>query len=181
MPPHLLTGTLYPATPEEPYAYLPFELPEGTTRLSLHFAHDEGNVIDLGVLDPRSAGQRYPATQGFRGWSGGARERFFISESAATPGYLAGDLPPGKWFVMLGLYLVQPQGCHYRIEITFEMGLHEVTQAVETLTYTPRHTCAGWYRGDLHTHTHPSQRRQRLAERSGQSSRSERARGPRNH
>jgi len=76
MPPHLLTGTLYPAASEEPYAYLPFELPEGKTRLSLHFAHDEGNVIDLGVLDPRSAGQRYPATQGFRGWSGGVRERF---------------------------------------------------------------------------------------------------------
>ncbi len=44
---------------------------------------------------------------------------------------------------MLGLYLVQPQGCHYRIEITFEMGLHEVTQAVETLTYTPRPVQAG--------------------------------------
>ncbi len=156
MPPHLLTGTLYPATPEEPYAYLPFELPEGTRRLSLHFAHDEGNVIDLGVLDPRSAGQRYPATQGFRGWSGGARDSFFVSETEATPGYLAGDLPPGRWFVMLGLHEVRPQGCYYRIEITFEVGLHEVTQAVETFIHSPRHSCAGWYRGDLHTHTHHS-------------------------
>lgn len=155
MPTHVLAGTLYPAT-LEPYAYLPFELPEGTTRLLLRFAHDKGNVIDLGVFDPRMTGQRYPATQGFRGWSGGARDHFFISETEATPGYLAGDLLPGTWFVMLGLYQVKAQGCTYRIEITFETGLQEVAQKVETLMHMPRHTGAGWYCGDLHTHTHHS-------------------------
>ena len=155
MPTHVLTGTLYPAT-LEPYAYLPFELPEGTTRLSLSFAHDEGNVIDLGVLDPRIEGQSYPAIQGFRGWSGGARDHFFISETEATPGYLVGDLPPGRWFVLLGLYQVQPQGCTYRIEIMCETGLQEGARQKEPVKPTPRHTGAGWYRGDLHTHTYHS-------------------------
>ncbi len=157
MPSLALTGTLYPATLEQPYAYLPFELPEGTTRLSVHYRYDEGNVIDLGVLDPRSADQAYPATQGFRGWSGGARDHFFISEAEATPGYLAGDLPPGEWFVMLGLYRVKPQGCTYRIDILFETELQSVVnQRAEITKRSFRYTGAGWYRGDLHTHTHHS-------------------------
>lgn len=156
MPTQVLTGTLYPAT-LEPYTYLPFALPEGTTYLSVHYRYDEGNVIDLGVLDPRIAGQEYPVTQGFRGWSGGARDHFFISEAAATPGYLAGDLPPGGWFVMLGLYRVQPQGCHYRVEITYETEPRSVSnQQIKAVPQRSERTGAGWYRGDLHTHTNHS-------------------------
>ena len=63
----VLTGTLSPGTLEQPYAYLPFELPEGITRLSVSCRYDEGNVIDLGLLDPWAKGQSFPATQGFRG------------------------------------------------------------------------------------------------------------------
>lgn len=153
----VLTGTLSPGTPEQPYAYLPFEVPEGTTHLSVSCRYDRGNVIDLGLLDPRAEGQSFPATQGFRGWSGGARDAFFVSETEATPGYLAGDLPPGTWLVMLGLYKVQSQGCHYRIEVRYETGPRVFTpQQHETVKQTAQRTGAGWYRGDLHTHTHHS-------------------------
>ncbi len=154
---HVLTGTLYPATLEPPYAYLAFELPEGITRLSVRCRFDEGNVIDLGLLDPRAQGQSFPATQGFRGWSGGARDAFFVSETEATPGYLAGDLPPGTWSVMLGLYKVQPQGCHYRIEVTYETGPRvAIPRQSETAEQKVQRTGSGWYRADLHTHTHHS-------------------------
>lgn len=156
---HVLSGTLHPAAPGQPYAYLPFELPDGTTRLSLEFHYDAGNIIDLGLLDPRFRQEDFPATQGFRGWSGGAREGFFVTQTEATPGYLAGELFPGGWFVMLGLYQVQPQGCSYRLEITFETGVQGTVQPrpVHKDTTEPAGPKpAGWYRGDLHAHTHHS-------------------------
>ncbi len=154
---YVLTGTLYPATPEQPYAYLPFEVPEGTTRLWVHYHYGEGNVIDLGLLDPRIEGESFPATRGFRGWSGGARDHFSVSETEATPGYLAGDLFPGTWFVMFGLYKVQPQGCRYQVEITLETGSQgTMRRLTESGGRTLQRTGAGWYRGDLHAHTHHS-------------------------
>lgn len=154
MPSHVLTGTLYPAPAERPYVYLPFELPEGTTRLSVRYRYDEGNIIDLGLLDPHIEQEDFPAARGFRGWSGGARDSFFVTEREATPGYLAGELFPGRWFIMFGLYKVQPQGCDYRVEITFE----DEARAETAPRATPKgtHKPAGWYRGDLHAHTHHS-------------------------
>ncbi len=153
----VLTGTLYPAPLEPPYAYLPFEVPQGTTRLSVRCHFDEGNVIDLGLLDPLAEGQNFPATRGFRGWSGGARDSFFVSETEATPGYLAGDLPAGRWFIMLGLYRVQPRGCRYRTEVTCETEPRVFTlRQQETAEQTVQRTGPGWYCADLHTHTHHS-------------------------
>ena len=152
----ILTGTLFPGTLAQPYAYLPFEVPEGTTRLSVRYRYDEGNVIDLGVFDPRIVGENFPATQGFRGWSGGARDGFFISRDDATPGYLAGDLPPGRWFIMLGLYRVQSQGCAYRVEVALETEPQGTPAQPRTEKRRLVRDGAGWYRGDLHTHTHHS-------------------------
>lgn len=151
---HVLTGTLYPATLSEPYAYLPFEVLEGTTRLELRFRHDKGNVIDLGVLDPHFDIDTYPQTEGFRGWSGGARDGFFLTRTDATPGYLAGELFPGVWQVMLGLYKVKPQGCAYRIEIGLESTPQPGKAPARALPKPERR--AGWYRSDLHAHTYHS-------------------------
>ena len=44
-------------------------------------------MIDLGVRDPVR----------FRGWSGGNKASFTISDADATPSYLPGPLPAGAW------------------------------------------------------------------------------------
>lgn len=153
----VLTGTLYPGTSTEPYAYLPFDVPEGTTRLELHFRHAEGNIIDLGVLDPHFRTDVYPETIGFRGWSGGARDSFFITQAEATPGYLAGELLPGTWQVMLGLYRVKEGGCSYRMEIRLESAPQP--ERAPTPVQAKPEKGAGWYAADLHSHTHYSDAR----------------------
>src|ERR1700735_3176448 len=81
-----------------PWHYLPVEVPPGTAalRVTLSYPRDGGAALDLGCLGP----------DGFRGWSGGARGSFVVSEAAATPGYLAGPVTPGLWQVMIGLHLV---------------------------------------------------------------------------
>jgi hypothetical protein len=62
-------------------------------------------VLDLGCLGPN----------GFRGWSGGARESFVITREAATPGYLPGELEAGTWQVMIGVHRVPPDGVRYQL------------------------------------------------------------------
>ena len=143
-------------TPEDsrraPYLYLPVEVPPGTTRLDVTLEHDPGNVIDLGLLDSRAG--TFPTQAGFRGWSGGARDRFFVAMNDATPGYLPGEMPPGNWQVILGLYRIEPEGCAYRVSATVS------SEPRELIEIPPEHPSfpvpAGWYPGDLQSHTHHS-------------------------
>ncbi|MBA2318805.1 MAG: PHP domain-containing protein, partial [Euzebyales bacterium] len=63
------------------YRYVSFDVPPGAAGVAVHLDYDASlAVVDLGVLDP----------EGFRGYSGGARDRFAITGVAATPGYLPG-------------------------------------------------------------------------------------------
>ncbi|MGG1515825.1 CehA/McbA family metallohydrolase [Paenibacillus oryzisoli] len=115
---------------ESRYVELPFELPERACTLHVSYSvesHDAGAnaIIDLGVRDDRR----------LRGWSGGARSEFRIEPEQATPGYIAGELTPGDWAVVLGAYRVPENGCTVYATVRFELC-------------TPR-----WLRGDLHTHS----------------------------
>ena len=137
-----------------PYFYIPFDVPAGTTRIdvTLAYAKAEDCVIDLGAFDPRDTG--YPTQQGFRGWSGGARDRFFIATDDATPGYVHGEIQPGSWQVILGLYKVPEAGADVTVTIALDT-------APRTLEPQPARTFpvrqgAGWYKGDLHCHTYHS-------------------------
>ncbi len=135
----------------DPYFYVPFDIPAGTTRLDVTMAYEKAEdcIIDLGILDPRATG--YPSSQGFRGWSGGARDSFFVATDDATPGYIHGEMPAGRWRIMLGLYKVPPSGADIALTLLHDASPRELRpQPVRTL---PVRKGAGWYRGDLHCHT----------------------------
>ncbi|HWG86102.1 MAG TPA: CehA/McbA family metallohydrolase, partial [Deinococcales bacterium] len=163
---------LVPVTPElaarEPYHTVPFTVPPGTRSLEVSYevggkasAADppgSGNVVDIGLLDPRAAG--FPARDGFRGWSGSARSSFQLSESGATPGYLPGPLPAGEWNIVLGLYRIMP-GAH-TVTVTVRGSEEDLAPAATPAAPATRAAGsphAGWFRGDLHAHTHHSDAR----------------------
>ena len=111
-------------------------------------------TLDVGCIGPA----------GFRGWSGGARRSFVITAAQATPGYLPGELEPGTWQVMIGLYQMPVDGIEYRLtaEVTGAGGgLAPEPQPgpVPPLAQRPPRrdlpAAAGhrWLAGDLHTHT----------------------------
>ncbi|MHB9031665.1 MAG: CehA/McbA family metallohydrolase, partial [Anaerolineae bacterium] len=122
------------------YFYLPFQVPADTERLTLRYRYErfresaaggftsreEVNTIDLGLLAP-------DGTQA--GASGANKREITISASDATPGYKAMELVPGDWRILVGAYLVAPEG----------------VQVIYELTFTPKHW--RWLKGDLHTHT----------------------------
>ncbi|MCX7668743.1 MAG: CehA/McbA family metallohydrolase, partial [Anaerolineae bacterium] len=86
-----------------------------------------------------------------------------------TPGYVPGPLQPGLWHVVFGLYQIRADGCEIELEI--EAAPDDLpSSAAAARPCRPLDAdgfllpqlqgvlrpAAGWYRGDLHTHTHHS-------------------------
>jgi len=167
-------GTIRPGGPG--WVYLPVEVPGGVGELAVRYCYDRpptppgvpGNVLDIGVFDERGAGPEEspagPAMAGFRGWSGGARDQFAISRSAATPGYLPGPIGPGTWRVVLGPYTVAPQGLRWEVEVTLGEGPPGPAFVPDPAPERAAGRGRGWYRGDLHLHTVHSDGRRTPAE-----------------
>lgn len=139
-----LTGVMTGAD-HQTYREVPFRVPAGTTSVTVAFAYtgkDQKSVIDLGVRDP----------QRFRGWSGGNKARFTLTETWATPSYLPGPLPAGEWKLIVGVPNLRKDGrADYTATITLDRSpvFHGFAEA-------PLKTGPGWYRGDLHMHTQHS-------------------------
>jgi hypothetical protein len=144
-----------------PWHYLPVTVPAGTgaLRVTLSYPRDSGTVLDLGCFAP----------DGFRGWSGGARESFAITEQGATPGYLAGPVTAGLWQVVIGLHLLPAGGVPFSVTAEFlspgaaALGgqlapLLEAPGAPPAPAARPRRPLPAspgltWLAGDLHAHT----------------------------
>jgi hypothetical protein len=140
------------------FVYLPVEVPKGVQKIAVSYSYDKpsvpsgtpGNSCDIGVFDERGIALGSP---GFRGWSGGFRTSFEISNSEATPGYLPGPVNAGTWNIVLGPYQVAPQGLNYQVQVTLtysEPGPAYVNN------YPPQRAKGrgkDWYRGDCHLHT----------------------------
>jgi hypothetical protein len=141
--------------------YLPIEVPPGSSALRVELEYrGAGAGLDLGCFGPA----------GFRGWSGGARRSFTITATAATPGYLPGELEPGTWQVVLGLHQIPLAGVRYQLtaetsadaESSLAAGRRagQDDEAVPPplADRPPRRVlpaAAGlrWLAGDLHSHT----------------------------
>jgi len=134
--------------------YLPVEVPPGSRALRVELDYDRAAAtLDLGCLGPA----------GFRGWSGGARRSFVISAGDATPGYLPGELEPGTWQVIIGIYRVHAEGTGYRLTAQATDSRAELRAGPRPappvpLARPPRRelpAAAGrrWLAGDLHAHT----------------------------
>lgn len=124
------------------YREVRFTVPAGTTSLTVAFRYtgqDQKSVIDLGLRDPER----------FRGWSGGNKAQFTLTETWATPSYLAGPLPAGEWTLILGVpNLRQNARAEYVAEITLDDR-----RTFDGFAAAPLRAGPGWYRGDLHLHT----------------------------
>ncbi|TVZ06245.1 PHP domain-containing protein [Trebonia kvetii] len=145
-----------------PWHYLPVEVPAGTAalRVTLSYPAESGAVLDLGCFDPA----------GFRGWSGGARESFVVSEAGATPGYLPGPVPAGVWQVIIGVHLLPADGVPYALTAEalsaaalpagvsggFGGAAPPVPADRPARRALPSPAGMTWLAGDLHAHTEHS-------------------------
>ncbi|HEU5088489.1 MAG TPA: CehA/McbA family metallohydrolase, partial [Roseiflexaceae bacterium] len=151
-----------------PYVYVPFEVPFACARIAVRYhysdrisadRHEGGNVIDLGLFDPRGAD--FPGATGFRGWSGSRRQSFWIGLDTATPGYLPGRLPAGRYQVILGLYQIWEHGADYVVEFDALPGAEQVEPAAPQAALEQQGAAETaetgfWLRCDLQSHTEHS-------------------------
>ena len=63
------------------YAYLPFEVLSGVTRLDVSMSTDRGAFLGIGLFDGRGHDYQSP---GFRGLAGAERQQFFVALDGAT-------------------------------------------------------------------------------------------------
>ncbi|WP_052295983.1 CehA/McbA family metallohydrolase [Pseudothermotoga thermarum] len=147
------------------YRLFAFSVPENVKYLEIRYDYDrsQGNVIDLGLFDPR--GGSFLSSEGFRGWSGSAKSHVIIAETFATPGYIPGPIIPGVWKVILGLYKINSERCDYTVEILLhdsEISLTNMSIPLVKITTSENypHICSktgpAWFKGDLHSHTYHS-------------------------
>lgn len=137
---------------------LPVDVPAGCPGLlvTLTIPPVEGAVIDIGC----------EGAAGWRGWSGGARQTFAITPSAATPGYVAGELEAGTWWIVLGLHRLPADGVELIVEavtgpVEAVPGLAEyadASAAIAAPARPPRRTLPAapglkWVAGDFHAHS----------------------------
>lgn len=138
----VIAGTLNPGQ-HQTYQTESFQVPEGIDRLTVMFDYDRRNrtTIDLGLADPER----------FRGWSGGNKSTFILTESFATSSYLPGPLPAGTWQLLLGVPNIRNgTSADYQAQIFFEQGAAAFSRPFASEPLDHR---AGWYRGDLHLHS----------------------------
>jgi predicted metal-dependent phosphoesterase TrpH len=123
------------------FKLVPFQVPEETHRLRVHVSYttrDQKTVLDIGLLDP----------QRFRGWSGGDKDEFTISDVDATPSYLPGPLPAGTWNLLVGVPNIRKGvTAEFTATVTFSSSVDDRAHSI-VLESTAR-----WYQGDLHSHT----------------------------
>ncbi|HZZ38593.1 MAG TPA: CehA/McbA family metallohydrolase, partial [Acidobacteriaceae bacterium] len=140
-PPNLvLQGTVHPSQ-NQTYFPVPFTVPPGTHRITITFhnlGRDQHTVLDLGLADPFR----------FRGQSGGNKDHFTVSDTDATPSYLPGAIPPGRWKILVSVPNIRPGvTSRYRADVWFNSALDD-----SSFTERPLNANPGWYRGDLHMH-----------------------------
>jgi hypothetical protein len=167
-----------PKKGESRYQYVPFEVSPYTHQISVSYNYDHAggsNALDIGLFDSR-ASERAGDVAGFRGWSGGRRAEFFVARETATPGYVPGDIPPGTWRIILGLYRVIPAGVDVTLKIVEEMNESKTTNLAapaaksqtsmgmpgsltnrlaipEPVALAEQKVFPRWVSGDLHLHT----------------------------
>lgn len=145
----VLRGTLT-GIDHQTYRTLPFQVPEGTARITVQFDYDgreDKTTIDLGLLGPDG----FRGQDGFRGWSGGNKSVFTVAASDATPSYQSGPIRPGRWALLLGVPNIRKDArAAYTARIWF--GRAEDVYGDALPSDPPLRSGPGWYRGDLHLH-----------------------------
>ncbi|MFP5229878.1 MAG: CehA/McbA family metallohydrolase [Acidobacteriota bacterium] len=136
----VLQGVVHPAQ-NQTYFEVPFTVPTGTHRITVTFHNlgkEQHTVLDLGIADPFR----------FRGASGGNKDHFTLSDTDATPSYLPGAIPPGRWKLLIAVPNIRAGvTSQYRAEVWFNSALDD-----SSFTEQPLNAQPGWYRGDLHMH-----------------------------
>ena len=161
----IFTGTVSPAT-LAPYINHPFTVPAGTRRVTVTLEYSKPGLCQLYLsvfaLDQYRGSRMMPAA------IGAVKLELDLSESTASLGGIAGAIPAGEWRAQLDLERTAFT-VDYRLSVELsdlEPVSPEATNpeaVAATATLEPAVQTAGWYRGELHSHSTHSDGREDVA------------------
>lgn len=133
--------------------YISVQVPKNAIKFSVeqswHTPDGSKCNIDMGLFDEKGTQLN---GKGFRGWSGGARRSFEISESFATPGYIPGKIKAGEWNIVQMLVKDVPK-VEWKLIVTIVIGKNKEKPFVPVYAKKQINDLDGWYRIDTHVHT----------------------------
>jgi hypothetical protein len=161
------------------YVLVPFTVPADATRVRVKLCYDQPNptiavpgvvtlrpVLDLGIYEPRPAGDATFDENEFRGWGGSSRPNVLITpEASTTVGFLPGAIPAGQWAAEIGVAAVTGptegnpgSSVAWRLELYTDALATDIDDPWQPAPYdqTPANPNPGWYAGDMHVHAEHS-------------------------
>jgi hypothetical protein len=132
-----------------------FTVPADCAAMDIRFHYDPylvrdfTNLLTLTLFDP----------EGFRGAGhrGGETQEVHLDAAAATPGYLPRRIRAGEWIAEIDTHMIMPgTPVHYSLDVRTTGDDGAQTAAAPAPGRRARAASsrgAGWYRGDLHSHT----------------------------
>lgn len=157
---HELRGTVSPE-PRAHYIHHPIEVPAGATRVTarLRFRKERMCQLFLSLFDP--AGFRGCHMQ--PGAQGEVDLTLAVGLDDATRGGIPGPLPAGVWTAQIDIERTA-ETVEYLLTVEVETG---PARPAAELSYPEGYVSraqAGWYRGELHAHSHESDGKTTVAE-----------------
>ena len=155
----IFTGTVSPATTEA-YVDHAFTVPAGTKRVTVTLEYNKPGMCQLylSVFAP----DNYRGSRMMPAAIGPVSLALDLSESAASLGGIAGAITAGEWRAQLDLERTAFT-VDYQLKIELS-DLEPVRQPIQTMaTLETAIQTAGWYRGELHSHSTHSDGREDVA------------------
>lgn len=153
-----VTGTV---SPETTAAYLRhnFDVPEGVKRLRVCLRYEKPGICQLYLSVFDSDG--YRGSRMLPGAVGLIEEVLEFGEGFGTLGAIQGKIEAGNWLAFLDL-----ERTAYTVDytLTVEVGLEDTLKLEPFIASENGNDAPGWYRGELHSHTHHSDGRSSTAE-----------------
>ncbi|WP_049575072.1 CehA/McbA family metallohydrolase [Nonomuraea sp. SBT364] len=156
------------------YLHHPLDVPEGAGELELVLEYDKiMDVVQIYavLLEPDGTFRGHVQCPG---GPGPRRLVIRVGHDEATPGCVPGPIPPGRWTVRLDLDR-HKQAAPYTLTVRARTADGRAGEAARTATGAtpvvagPRarravKAAGGWYRGELHSHSHHSDGRRPVAD-----------------
>jgi PHP domain len=144
-------GQVSPET-TAPYLYHDFDVSEGMTRLKVTLRYRKEGICQLylSVFGPNG----YRGSRMLPGAIGDVVAMLEFGAGTASIGALAGEIEPGQWRVQLDLERTE-YIADYSVTVEAGHGAPGMLEILEPAAHNGR-AGAGWYRGELHSHSHHS-------------------------
>lgn len=180
-------GPNFTVSQAESFVQIPFSVPAGTTAIRVRYCYDNplpagpSNTLDIGLFEPKPAGQAYWDLDQRRGWSGSSRRDIVVAVNGfsstavyeaeggdgdrnvsdtqtTTRAYKPGQIPAGQWAAELGLAAIggppDLDGVDWDMQVQTTTSPAWADDPYVPNPYTPNvaKPGSGWYEGDFHVH-----------------------------